>query len=103
VDNVTRFDEESIQLFGYKGIEVRNFPLGDPRWGRQVIVKVPVTCKQLTKKGCKLKDKRPLMCKVFPNQFYHNWILHKDCCFYEKEKHWHWYDLTPFTPPKGIQ
>ena len=98
VDSMQRVDKEAVELHSFKGIEVKQFPMNDPRRFTHVLIKVPVTCRQLTETGCGLGSDRPEMCKVFPNEHYRNWVLHKDCDFYVEGMHWNWDDLEDYKP-----
>lgn len=50
-------------------------------WGRTVLLKVNVKCKNLTKDNkCKIHDSRPLPCRQFPLPSDPTWYAVKDKC-----------------------
>jgi Fe-S-cluster containining protein len=94
VDSAGRYDKEAIALNELKGIRI----FKDPRSPICVIVAVPVTCRAMSPTGCSLGDDRPDLCKEFPTEGHTNWVMSKNCVYYEDKNHWAFEDMEYYNP-----
>ena len=91
-DPKSRYTKDSLALLKLKGAKVFH----DRQYRDACVVCIPVVCAAMTEEGCALGPERPDMCKQYPTEAYHNWVLSGKCKYFDPEKHWAFEEMEDY-------